>query len=45
MLYQIGVILMLFSVAFCDGSVLVPVTMAAVGVMLMRLGRRSENDL
>lgn len=43
MLYQIGVILMLFSVAFCGGSVLVPVTMAAVGVMLMRLGRRSEN--
>lgn len=43
MLYGIGVILMLLSVAFCGGSVLIPVTMAAVGVALMGLGRRTEN--
>ena len=42
MLYGIGVILILVSAAFCGGSVLVPVTMAAVGVVLMRLGRRTE---
>ena len=43
MLYGIGLILILFSAAFCGGSVLVPVTMAAVGVVLMSLGRRTEN--
>lgn len=42
MLYGIGVMLMLFSAAFCGGSVLVPVTMAAVGITLMRLGRRTD---
>ena len=43
MLYGIGMMLILISTAFCGGSVLIPVTMAAVGVALMRLGRRSEN--
>lgn len=43
MLYGIGVILMLLSVAFCGGSVMVPVTMAAVGVALMSFGRRTDN--
>lgn len=43
MLYGIGVTLILLSIAFCGGSVMVPVTMATVGVALMRLGRRSEN--
>ena len=43
MLYEIGVMMVLFSAAFCGGSVLVPVTIAAVGVALMKLGRRAEN--
>lgn len=43
MLYGIGVILMFLSVAFCGGSVLVPVTMAAVGMTLMSFGRRTDN--
>lgn len=43
MLYGVGVILVLLSAAFCGGSVLVPVTIAAVGVALMRLGRRLNN--
>ena len=43
MLYGVGVILVLLSAAFCGGSVLVPVTIAAVGVALMKLGRRAEN--
>ena len=43
MLYEIGVMVILLSAAFCGGSVLVPVTMAAVGIALMRLGRRTDN--
>lgn len=41
MLYEVGVIVVLLSCAFCGGSALVPITIAAVGVMLMRIGRRS----
>ena len=43
MLYGIGVMMILLSAAFCGGSVLVPVTMAAVGIALMYVGRREHN--
>ena len=43
MLYEIGVILILLSAAFCGGSVLVPVTITALGLMLMVIGRRTDN--
>ena len=43
MLYGIGMTLILLSAAFCGGSVLIPVTVAAVGGALMRFGRRTDN--
>lgn len=43
MLYEIGLILILVSAAFCGGSVLVPVVMAAVGTALMFVGRRTQH--
>ena len=43
MLYEIGLILILVSAAFCGGSVLVPVTIAAIGTALMFVGRREHN--
>ena len=43
MLYGIGVIMILLSCAFVGGSVLVPVTMAAIGTTLMFVGRREHN--
>jgi len=43
MLYGIGLIILLLSASFAGGSVFVPVTMALVGVCLMRLGRRVNN--
>ena len=43
MLYNFGLILILVSAAFCGGSVLVPITMAAVGIALMKVGRREHN--
>ena len=43
MLYEIGVIMILLSCVFCGGSVLVPVTIAAVGMVLMFVGRRADN--
>ena len=39
MLYEVGVFLILFSAGFCGGSVLVPVTIAAVGAVLMCMGK------
>lgn len=44
MLYGIGLILLLMSSAFVGGSALVPVTMAAVGIALMKVGRRPSDD-
>ena len=44
MLYGIGLILLFMSSAFVGGSALVPVTMAAVGIVLMKVGRRPDND-
>ena len=43
MLYGIGLMLILLSAAFCGGSVLVPVTIAAIGTALMFVGRRTNN--
>ena len=43
MLYGIGITLVFLSAAFCEGSMLVAVTMVAMGVALMRLGRRPDN--
>ena len=43
MLYEIGLILILVSAAFCGGSALVPATMAVVGTVLMVVGRRTDN--
>ena len=43
MLYEIGVMIILLSCVFCGGSVLVPVTMAAVGIALMYVGRRTQD--
>ena len=43
MLYEIGVMIILLSCVFCGGSVLVPVTIAAVGIALMKVGRREHN--
>ncbi len=44
MLYGIGLILLLLSASFVGGSVIVPATMAAVGIGLMRLERRFNNE-
>ena len=44
MLYGIGLILLLLSASFVGGSVIVPATMAAVGIGLMWLGRRFNNE-
>jgi hypothetical protein len=43
MLYGIGVMVLLLSLAFTGGSIVVPVTMTLIGVGLMRLGRRFDN--
>ena len=43
MLYGIGVMLILLSTAFCGGSALVPNVIAAVGLVLVLIGRRSRN--
>ena len=42
-MYEVGVIMILLSCAFCGGSVLVPATIAAVGAALMFVGRRRHN--
>lgn len=43
MLYGIGLIILLLSASFVGGSVIVPMTMAFVGIALMSLGRRASN--
>lgn len=43
MLYGIGVILVLLSIAFTGGTIIVPIAMTLIGVGLMMLGRRSDN--
>lgn len=43
MLYEIGVMIILLSVAFCGGSVLVPNVIALVGLSLVLMGRRKHH--
>lgn len=43
MLYGIGLMILLLSASFVGGSVIVPVTMAFVGILLMRLGKGASN--
>lgn len=44
MLYGIGILILLLSASFVGGSVVVPVTMALIGIALMTLGRRPRDD-
>jgi len=44
MLYVIGIILLLVSGAFVGGSALVPIAMAIVGMGLMSVGRRPNDE-
>ena len=43
MLYGIGLVLVLVSASFVGGSVIVPVTIASIGIVLMANGRRPNN--
>lgn len=43
MLYELGMVLILLSLAFVGGEPTVPVLIAAVGAALMAIGRRSED--
>lgn len=43
MLYGIGLMILLLSASFVGGSVVVPVTMALVGIALMKIGRRAND--
>lgn len=43
MLYGIGVIIILLSLAFVGGSPVVPMAMVVIGMTLTKLGRRYAN--
>ena len=43
MLYGIGVVMLLLSLAFTGGTIIVPIAMTIIGVGLMMLGRRTEH--
>lgn len=43
MLYGIGLMVLLLSASFVGGTVIVPVAMALVGIVLMKLGRRPSD--
>ena len=43
MLYGIGVMILLLSLAFTGGSIIVPLAMTLIGLGFMKLGRRSGN--
>lgn len=43
MLYGIGIVLLLVSASFVGGSVIVPVTIASVGIVLMSKGGKHGN--
>lgn len=43
MLYELGMVLILLSLAFVGGEPTVPVLIATVGAVLMSIGRRSED--
>lgn len=44
MLYGLGIVLLLMSVAFVGGSAVVPVAVASVGIALMMVGRRPTDE-
>lgn len=44
MLYEIGLMLILLSSAFVGGSPLVPFAIAMTGVVLMRVGKKPEDN-
>lgn len=43
MLYELGMVILLLSLAFVGGEPTVPVLIAAVGAVIMAIGRRSED--
>lgn len=43
MLYELGMVLILLSLAFVGGEPTVPILIAVVGAVLMSIGRRSED--
>lgn len=43
MLYELGMVILMLSLAFVGGEPTVPVLIAAVGAVLMSIGRRSED--
>lgn len=43
MLYELGMVLILLSLAFVGGEPTAPILIAAVGAVLMSIGRRSED--
>lgn len=44
MLYGLGIILLLLSVGFVGGPTAVPMAIAATGIALMMVGKRTEAD-
>ena len=44
MLYGLGLILLLVSTAFVGGSAAIPLVMAVTGIVLMKVGRRPNDD-
>lgn len=44
MLYNIGMVIVLLSLAFVGGEPTAPILIAAVGAVLMAIGRRFENE-
>ena len=44
MLYGLGIVILFLSMIFADGSILVATTVALVGVALMMIGRRPEDE-
>ena len=44
MLYGLGVTMLLLSIGFVGGSIVVPVAVASAGIALMMAGRRPTNE-
>lgn len=44
MLYGLGIVLLLMSGAFVGGSTILPVAVAALGIGLMMVGRRPNDE-
>ena len=43
MLYEIGMLIILLSSAFCGGSPLIPIMIATVGAVIMCVGKEDHN--